>query len=78
MIVLALTLLAALSGVLASVALMIAGKPLPWAEQTWDGESENEKAFRKRGENWQRAGLVLLGLAFVLSAASALVDYFGD
>lgn len=73
---LALSLLAATVGVLSALALQRGGEAKSWEIQSWDGSSDVEKAFEARGRRWRAWGLFALGLAFILSAAAALVSYY--
>jgi hypothetical protein len=39
-------------GLASALALMRAGKAMPWDMQTWKGQSEAENAFRKNAQRW--------------------------
>jgi hypothetical protein len=44
---------------------MAGSKQTPWAIQSWGGESEAEKMFRKRRFLLSTIGFALLGLGFL-------------
>jgi hypothetical protein len=68
-------LLSALAGVASTLCLMKGTATVPWEMQSWSGQSDPEKAFRRRMRSYFVVGLVTLALAFVLSAAAAVLSY---
>jgi hypothetical protein len=63
-------------GALAALAFLKGSKPMPWDLQSSGGPSDTEKAFRSAALRWNKLGVMLLLLAFVLSAAASLASYF--
>jgi hypothetical protein len=61
-------------GAVAALAFLKGSKPSPSDIQSWGGEPE--KAFRSLALRWNKLGVALLLVAFVLSAASSLASYF--
>lgn len=69
-------LLSGLCGVASAIAFLKGSKAMPWDMQTWSGQTEFEKTFRASADRWNKAGIVCLLAAFVLSAAAALASYY--
>lgn len=70
------SLLSAATGVLSTLALIKGTTPVPWGLQSWGGESEPERAFRRRSRRWLVSGLCALAAAFALAAASSVAGYW--
>ena len=68
-------LLSALAGVASTLCLMKGTATVLWEMQSWSGQSDPEKAFRRRMRCYFVVGLVTLALAFVLSAVAAVLSY---
>lgn len=68
-------LLSALAGVASTLCLMKGTETVSWKMQSWSGQSEREEVFRIRMRRYFVVGLVTLALAFVLSAAAAVLSY---
>ena len=68
-------LLSGLFGALAALALLKGGKPVPWAMQSDNGQSEAERAFRAAALRWNKVGVALLVAAFAMSAAASIAGY---
>ena len=47
----------------------------PWGIQSYKGQSDAEKAFQRKQSRWLGAGIGLLAIAFLFSAASAICSY---
>ena len=62
-------------GVGSTVALVKGTAAVPWSMQSWTGESEPEKRFKRAVRCWFIGGMWCLGAAFVLSAISAAAGY---
>ena len=75
-IALACGLLSGLFGALAALALLKGGKPLPWEIQSGGAPTEAERAFRSAALRWNKFGVALLVMAFVMSAAASIAGYF--
>jgi hypothetical protein len=69
-------LVAGVLGVASTILLTRGTDPIPWAIQSYSGQSEAEKAHRSKARRWFIAGLICLGLAFAVSACSAIFSYF--
>jgi uncharacterized membrane protein len=57
---------------IATVLLFLGSKETPWGVQTWDGESEGEKSFRRRRKLMTWAGFILLFIGFLLQLIGVL------
>jgi hypothetical protein len=69
-------LLSGAMGVISALAFLKGSEAMPWDIQTWDGESDKEKAFQSAAKRWNRVGLAALGIAFILSAAGSVAAYY--
>ena len=69
------TLLSTLAGVASTLCLMKGTATVPWEMQSSSGQSDPEKAFRRRMWCYFVVGLVTLALAFVLSGVAAVLSY---
>jgi hypothetical protein len=65
-------------GVLSTGALTLGTRSTPHDILSWGGRSEPEQEFRRVTHRWLVGGLVLLGIAFLFGAASALCSYFSS
>jgi hypothetical protein len=68
-------LVSALTGVASTLCLMKGTTTVPWEMQSWSGQSDLEKAFRRKMRCYFVVGLVTLALAFMLSAVAAALSY---
>jgi hypothetical protein len=68
-------LLSAAFGVLSTVMLIRGTARVQWNIQTFNGQSDAEKAFLETTQWYRQAGLVALGAAFLCSAASSIASY---
>jgi hypothetical protein len=69
-------LISGLSGVVSALAFLRGSVPMPREMESWDGETDPEKAFRTAAQWWNRAGQIALLLAFVFSVASSIASYY--
>jgi len=60
-------------GVVAAVCLYYASVETPWSMQSWSGQTEIERRFRRWRTWWARVGFVLRGLAFVCQLVAVYV-----
>ncbi|MFI5024969.1 MAG: hypothetical protein ACHQRJ_25385 [Alphaproteobacteria bacterium] len=72
---LAAALLSALLGSISAIFLMKGTASVPKGIESWSGKSEAENVFHATARRWLIAGFWALGLAFALSAASAICAY---
>ena len=72
--VLAAGMISAALGLAGSFALM-QDKPVPWAMQSYKGNTEAERAHKQTAQWYRRCGALLLALAFVAAAASSITGY---
>lgn len=69
------SLLSAFFGVISALVMTKGTEGVPWTIQSYKGQSEAEKAFRRNRGRWMSRGLDLLAAAFVFAAASAVCGY---
>jgi hypothetical protein len=62
---------------LSAIFLWLGSAEMPWAMQTWKGESEPERAFRRRRSRYARTGFLLLASGYVLQLLLLLTQSRG-
>ncbi len=68
------SILAAALGVASSVSLYRGSEETPVSTQWYKGTTPEEDKFRRKRRGWAVAGFVLLGAAFAMQAAAALLS----
>jgi len=59
---------------IATILLFLGSKETPWGIQTWKGESESEKAFRKKRSWGTRMGFFFLFVGFLLQLIGVILN----
>jgi len=59
---------------IATILLFLGSKETPWEVQTWKGESEPEKAFRKKRSWATRTGFFSLFFGFLLQLIGVILN----
>ena len=70
------SLLVGCSGIYSTWILTHGTAPIPWEMQSYSGKSERENTYRQIAERKVRFGFIAMGVAFALSALSAIAGYF--
>ncbi|MFH0797605.1 MAG: hypothetical protein V2A65_11250 [Candidatus Omnitrophota bacterium] len=58
----------------ATVLLYFGSQGVPWKNQTWDGNSKNEKKHCESRKNMSKTGFILLGIGFLLQLIGLFFD----
>jgi hypothetical protein len=58
------------SGLLSAICLYLGTLAMPWAIQSWKGETSAEQGFRSQRRGWSAGGFALLALGFALQFAA--------